>query len=407
MAATARPSSTPTSWSRRARRCSPRRAAATTRSASPASGTACSCSTSATGPLTPVLLWQDRRAAAQAEELRARLDPAAVHERTGCFLHPSFWPAKLAWLREQGTLDERAAGRLVRRLPLPAADRRAADDALDRLRLRPARPARAGVGRRAARRARTGRAAAAADLRRGRRHDLPAARRRGLLEPRRRLHDAGPRRADDRHLGRLPRPARGRARAAARALLLLRRRAPAWSRAARSPTAATSTRGSSGRCASRQLEPREPDAHGLTFLPLLGGERSPAGTRSATGAIAGLTFDADAERPAAGRARRRGLPDRRDRRRASRGARGRRDRARAARERVVDPGVRRRARPAGDRLGRAGGLGARRRRSRARAARRRAGACAARPSATSPTRERTEIYAAARERQRELYRRLL
>ena len=28
-------------------------------------------------PLTPVLLWQDRRSAAQAEELRARLDPAA------------------------------------------------------------------------------------------------------------------------------------------------------------------------------------------------------------------------------------------------------------------------------------------------------------------------------------------
>jgi gluconokinase len=49
-------------------------------------------------PLTPVLLWQDRRAAAQAEELAARLDPAAVHARTGCFLHPSFWPARLAWL---------------------------------------------------------------------------------------------------------------------------------------------------------------------------------------------------------------------------------------------------------------------------------------------------------------------
>src|SRR6476661_4863092 len=56
-------------------------------------------------PLTPVLLWQDRRSAAQAEELRAHLDPAAVHARTGCFLHPSYWPAKLAWLREQGTLE--------------------------------------------------------------------------------------------------------------------------------------------------------------------------------------------------------------------------------------------------------------------------------------------------------------
>jgi gluconokinase len=57
-------------------------------------------------PLTPVLLWQDRRAAAQAEELAERLDQRAVHERTGSMLHPSYWPAKLAWLAEQGTLAE-------------------------------------------------------------------------------------------------------------------------------------------------------------------------------------------------------------------------------------------------------------------------------------------------------------
>src|SRR3982750_4210086 len=54
-------------------------------------------------PLTPVLLWQDRRAAAQAQEFAARLDPEAVHARTGCFLHPSFWPAKLAWLGSRAT----------------------------------------------------------------------------------------------------------------------------------------------------------------------------------------------------------------------------------------------------------------------------------------------------------------
>ena len=52
-------------------------------------------------PLTPVLLWQDRRAAAQAEELARRFDPQRVHQRTGCFLHPSYWPAKLAWLRAE------------------------------------------------------------------------------------------------------------------------------------------------------------------------------------------------------------------------------------------------------------------------------------------------------------------
>ena len=35
-----------------------------------------------------------------------------------------------------------------------------------------------------------------------------------------------------------------------------------------------------------------PDGHGLTFLPLLGGERSPGWNSRARGAIAGLTFDA-------------------------------------------------------------------------------------------------------------------
>lgn len=37
-----------------------------------------------------------------------------------------------------------------------------------------------------------------------------------------------------------------------------------------------------------QLARREPDVHGLTFLPLLGGERSPGWAVSATGSIAGL-----------------------------------------------------------------------------------------------------------------------
>jgi gluconokinase len=57
-------------------------------------------------PLTPVLLWQDRRAAEQAVELAGRLDEREVHVRTGCVFHPSFWPAKLAWLRAEGLLAE-------------------------------------------------------------------------------------------------------------------------------------------------------------------------------------------------------------------------------------------------------------------------------------------------------------
>jgi gluconokinase len=53
---------------------------------------------SSSRPLTPVLLWQDRRSARQAVELADRLEPEEVHRRTGCVLHTSYWPAKLAWL---------------------------------------------------------------------------------------------------------------------------------------------------------------------------------------------------------------------------------------------------------------------------------------------------------------------
>jgi gluconokinase len=48
-------------------------------------------------PTTPILTWADRRAAAVAPELRERLEEGAVHRRTGCVLHSSYWPAKLLW----------------------------------------------------------------------------------------------------------------------------------------------------------------------------------------------------------------------------------------------------------------------------------------------------------------------
>jgi gluconokinase len=51
-------------------------------------------------PLTRILGWRDTRSADSAEWLARRLDAEAVHARTGAFLHPSFWPAKLAWLAE-------------------------------------------------------------------------------------------------------------------------------------------------------------------------------------------------------------------------------------------------------------------------------------------------------------------
>jgi gluconokinase len=52
-------------------------------------------------PLSPLLTWRDQRAAAQSVALAQRLDAEEVHSRTGCVLHPSYWPAKLAWLREE------------------------------------------------------------------------------------------------------------------------------------------------------------------------------------------------------------------------------------------------------------------------------------------------------------------
>jgi gluconokinase len=52
-------------------------------------------------PLTPILSWRDTRSADAADWLLARLDNAAVHARTGCQIHTSYWPAKLAWLARE------------------------------------------------------------------------------------------------------------------------------------------------------------------------------------------------------------------------------------------------------------------------------------------------------------------
>ncbi|WP_183022893.1 gluconokinase [Variovorax sp. UMC13] len=50
-------------------------------------------------PVTPVLTWADRRAQAVAAARRADPDAAALHARTGCPAHSSYWSAKLPWLR--------------------------------------------------------------------------------------------------------------------------------------------------------------------------------------------------------------------------------------------------------------------------------------------------------------------
>src|SRR6188474_2946751 len=46
-------------------------------------------------PAGPPLTWRDARSGPQAVALAGRLDAAAAYVRTGCPIHPSFWPAKL------------------------------------------------------------------------------------------------------------------------------------------------------------------------------------------------------------------------------------------------------------------------------------------------------------------------
>jgi len=50
---------------------------------------------------TPVLGWADNRAVSAALQLRSQLDENRVHARTGCRLHPSYWPAKLLRLQNE------------------------------------------------------------------------------------------------------------------------------------------------------------------------------------------------------------------------------------------------------------------------------------------------------------------
>lgn len=53
--------------------------------------------------VTPVFGWAERRAANEVAELRAIFDEREVHARTGCRFHPSYWPAKLRWLKKERT----------------------------------------------------------------------------------------------------------------------------------------------------------------------------------------------------------------------------------------------------------------------------------------------------------------
>jgi gluconokinase len=50
---------------------------------------------------TPLFGWADTRAAQTVKELRSKFDEKKVHPRTGARFHPSYWPAKLLWLKQQ------------------------------------------------------------------------------------------------------------------------------------------------------------------------------------------------------------------------------------------------------------------------------------------------------------------
>ncbi len=49
--------------------------------------------------VTPVMSYADTRPAADAKALAQRLEEDTVHQRTGCRLHPSYLPARFAWLQ--------------------------------------------------------------------------------------------------------------------------------------------------------------------------------------------------------------------------------------------------------------------------------------------------------------------
>src|SRR5579859_6928259 len=64
-------------------------------------------------PLTPLITYADTRNEPDSLTLRRRLDESAVHQRTGCLLRTSYWPARLAWLRRTQPQVWQSAARFV------------------------------------------------------------------------------------------------------------------------------------------------------------------------------------------------------------------------------------------------------------------------------------------------------
>jgi gluconokinase len=63
--------------------------------------------------LAPAMLWADKRSLPQSERLKARYDNEEARRRTGCPLHPMYFPSRLAWLREEAPDIWNRAARFV------------------------------------------------------------------------------------------------------------------------------------------------------------------------------------------------------------------------------------------------------------------------------------------------------
>lgn len=50
-------------------------------------------------PTTPVYLWADTRSRQDIDDIRREVDAGELWRRTGCFLHSSYWTGKLRWLQ--------------------------------------------------------------------------------------------------------------------------------------------------------------------------------------------------------------------------------------------------------------------------------------------------------------------
>lgn len=67
--------------------------------------------------VTAVMPWTDTRSAREVPALRAELDERAIHARTGCRIHPTYWPARLRWFARH---EAKAFRRVRRWTSLPA-----------------------------------------------------------------------------------------------------------------------------------------------------------------------------------------------------------------------------------------------------------------------------------------------